>query len=166
MLNSQDLREQFKDVRQRCEFSPIWPLLAFLTLIFAIWLVVQSQAHAGESIKTEDAVHAIIGEAENQGDYGILALGCALYNRGTLVGVYGLHNPRVIGHKYSKRTAHMASMVWTIANNTPEYCEFIHGADTWGTLSDIAKFKHQKWFKNYILVAHIKDHYFYKQKKG
>lgn len=140
---------------------PVWPfaLMFLLACLVAVCTIVKA-----DEIEFSDAVHAIIGEAENQGDQGLLSVACALANRGTLKGVYGLKAYRVIHHKYSKRTEQMASMVWTIATNTPDYCGFLKGADVWGTASDVSKFKQTKWFNNYILVAKIKDHYFFKKK--
>lgn len=145
---------------------PILQNVAFFGLIIGVCLIgscsIPKEVHA--EITTENAIHAIIGEAENQGDQGMLAVACALHNRGTLKGVYGLKSPRVLNHKYSKRTAQMASMVWTIATQTPDYCGFVKGATGWGNTKDGQEFAKAKWWKNCVVVYRHKDHFFYRVK--
>ena len=63
------------------------------TLLAIFGLTFASLAHA--AISTEQAVAAIIGEAGNQSYTTQVAVACAIRNRGTLTGVYGLNNPVV-----------------------------------------------------------------------
>lgn len=62
------------------------------TLFFAFFLAWAgvAQAFVGE-IPEDLAVKALIGEAGGQGKAELYAHACALLNRGTLQGVYGLH---------------------------------------------------------------------------
>lgn len=112
-------------------------------------------------------VLAIIGEAENQGFDGMLAVACTISNRGTLKGVYGLHAPRVLQHKYSNETYAKASTAWDLATESYEsnrdYCGFIKHATGWGNSKDLVQFKKTTWWKNCKIVAVVKDHFFYKE---
>lgn len=77
------------------------PLAAFLNcLAVACTLSVKAAGVPGP-----DAVTAIIGEAGNQSDRAMLAVACALRNRGSLQGVYGVRNPVVkqAGHSLRAR---------------------------------------------------------------
>lgn len=60
----------------------LFTLLATATLIGA--------GEVSAAVSERDAVRAIVGEASNQGERGMLAVACAIRNRGTLQGVLGL----------------------------------------------------------------------------
>ena len=106
----------------------------------------------------EQAVKAIIGEAENQGYEGMLAVAGAIHNRGTLKGVCGLHARRVRLHLYSVKTYNMACMAWKQALNG---VDITNGATGWGNAKDVEIFKHSEWFHFVYFTAHIGEHYFY-----
>jgi len=112
-------------------------------------------AHA--DVPTEKAVLAIIGEAENQGYSGMLAVAEAIRNKGNLRQVFGATSKRVLYRRYSQATYNMALLAWQNSKHT----NTVGKADVWGNKSDIIKFSRQKWFKKYKLVKRIKDHYFY-----
>lgn len=148
-----------------------WLIWAFGVVVVAL-LASCGLAHA-EAIPTERAVKAIIGEAENQGSQGMLAVACGIYNRGTLRGIYGEKAPRVVGKKYSKETYTAAARAWDIASNPQEYmsldeygapitaCEFLGGADHW---ENIKAFGKPAWAKGMIETYRYKDHVFYRAK--
>jgi hypothetical protein len=109
----------------------------------------------------EQSVKAVIGEAENQGQVGMDAVACAISNRGTLSGVYGLHSFRVRKHLYSHSTYNKALKA-VLRAKSPSYCtELIHGATGWGNNKDVESFKHTTWFPSVYFTAHIGDHWFY-----
>ena len=118
-------------------------------------------AFASSAIISEHkAVLAVIGEAEGEGYEGMLAVSCAIRNRGTLKGVYGLHSYRVVHHKYSNMTEATAETAW-YNSRVPEECTFIHGATGWGNAQDVAQFRNSLWFPSVYFTAHIGHHYFY-----
>ena len=128
--------------------------------IFAIWILFSifcTKAHA--DIPKDLAVKAIIGEAENQKYKGMLAIACCLRNRNTLKGVYGLHSPRVIKHKYSNQTLLLANKAW----EESRYLDITNKATGWGNNKDVIEFKRQGWFKNCKVTAIINQHIFYKE---
>lgn len=116
-------------------------------------------AHAAE-IPQEKAVKAIIGEAENQGFQGMLAIAHALRNRGTLRGVYGLNSPRVKHHLYSAKTLAMAQKAW---EQSAFDFDLTHGSTGWGNSKDGQEFAKAKWWNNCVVVFRYKQHFFYKE---
>ena len=79
----------FKIMNRVCRASA-----SILTTLF-IFLACCGCGVSYAEINDQQAVRAIIGEAGNQGERGMLALACALRNRGTLKGVYGLRAKHV-----------------------------------------------------------------------
>lgn len=135
-----------------------WPLMAVGTIILMLlggWLLCGCAMSA--EIPTERAVKAIIGEAENQGYTGMLAVADAIRNRGTLNGVYGWKSYRVVHHKYSIETYNMAVKAWKESARK----DITFGATGWGNDKDVEVFRHSKWFPSVYFTAHIGDHWFY-----
>lgn len=135
-------------------------LIGFALLISTI------PAHA---YTDDQAVKAIIGEAEDQGQRGMLAVACAIRNRGTLKGVFGLHAPRVRRHLYSQRVKDEAVSAWDISgqdgmialNNYEQVnvCGFVRGAKNW---ENTKAFGLPYWAKGMQVVFTYKDHKFFK----
>ena len=114
------------------------------------WLLI-GNAHA---YTQEDAVKAVIGEAEGEGYKGMLAVSGAIRNRGTLQGVYGLHAPRVLKHKYSELTYNTALKAW----NASRHIDISNGAKYWeGT-----RFPIPYWAKNMRVTAIIGNQKFFR----
>lgn len=132
-----------------------WCVLLATLLIFLFLLIPTSKAEAAE-IKKEKAVLAIIGEAENQGYNGMLAVAGALRNRGTLKGVYGLHAPRVKARKYTAATYQLASKAWAESATH----DITHGGTHW---ENVRAFGCPYWVKSCIKVFAYKDHVFYRE---
>lgn len=126
--------------------------------IIFLLLLVPNLAYA-ETIPTERAVKAIIGEAENQGFHGMLAIACSIKNRGNLVGVYGEHASRVKRGLYGHPSANKAHLAWALATNDPHNCNFLGGADHW---ENIKAFGKPKWANSMKETYRYKDHVFYK----
>lgn len=110
-------------------------------------------------VNDDKAVLAIIGEAEDQGYDGMKAVACAIRNRGTLRGVYGLNAPRVKKHLYSQGIEAKAIIAWRNSADTEE-CLFIGGADHW---ENIKAFGKPKWAGKMVETYHYKDHVFYRR---
>lgn len=143
-------------------------------IIWTVMMVLASIASASVVITDEKAISAIIGEAENQGYDGMLAVACAIRNRGTLKGVYGLNAPRVRYKRYTKAIwleaqkaweksedlikwddeLNEKSGVWTHLNYDPT-----HGAQFW---EDTRAFGKPYWADKCKQTVIIKDHVFYK----
>jgi hypothetical protein len=130
-----------------------------IVVILFILLVVNSTAHA---YTHDQMIKAIIGEAEGESQRGKDAVACAIINRGSLKGVYGLHAYRVTHHLYSKKTVRAAELADERAVSDTSYCsDLIGGATGWGSASDVVKFRHEAWFPSVYFTAHIGNHYFY-----
>jgi len=118
-----------------------------ITLLFAATMVT---AHA--EIQDVAAVRAIVGEAANQGRTGMLAIACAIRNRGTLRGVYGLHNPCV--DNQPAWVWQRARLAWVQSQTNDITC----GATAW---ENTRAFGTPWWAKTMRPTARIGDHQFY-----
>lgn len=127
--------------------------LCFLACVVILLINGCRTAHA--EVPETQAVLAIIGEAENQGYEGMLAVACAIRNRGTLKGVYGLKAPRVVQKKYSPKTYAKALTAWRKSVD----CDVTKGADHW---ENVKAFGKPKWAKTMKLTYVCKDHEFYR----
>jgi hypothetical protein len=125
------------------------------TLTLVLFLATPSTVLAAE-VPQALAIRAIVGEAENQGFEGLLAVAEAIRTRGSLKGVYGAK--RDIS-KAPKSVIKEAERAWEVSKDTTT----AKGADVWGTESDVRKFRKTRWFKSYRQVAKINDHFFFKQ---
>lgn len=108
----------------------------------------------------ENCIKACIGEASSQGYLGLLAIACAIRNRGTLKGVYGVNAKHV-----DKEPAY----VWTMARKAwadSAVKDITNGGQFWGSVhcdKDWIKKMEQKGF---VKTFEYKDHKFYKEKRG
>lgn len=100
------------------------------------------------------AIKAIIGEAESEGYQGMLAVACALRNRGTLEGVYGANSKRVREKLYPKYVHEKASKAWAESIKR----DVVNGATHW----ESTDFKRPYWADSMREVARIGKHIFYK----
>lgn len=78
----------------------------------------------------QEEIKAVIGEAEGETLEGKTAIACAIHNRGSLHGVYGLHAPRVIHHKYNHKTYSDAVEAVEMSDDQ-EYCQSLIGNATY-----------------------------------
>lgn len=129
---------------------------ALALLIFA--LLIPSISYAAE-IPQDMAVKAILGEAEDQGFNGMLAIAVGIRNRGTLKGVYGVkakrpNTPGMIPVRYWD----MARRAWAESETNR-----IHEADHW---ENIKAFGKPRWADSMQEVYRVKDHVFYSAKGG
>ena len=153
--HQQDLEESVKAI-----FSAFALTVCIMLAICALIIAWEGQAHA---YTPEQAVLAIIGEAEGEPQQGKEAVACAINNRGTLHGVYGLHAPRVRHHLYSKETRDNAIVAYEIAEDS-EYCDnLIHGAQYWASLTLDQKWIHRMENHHYIPIATIGNTIFFRK---
>ena len=106
-------------------------------------------------IDDSQAVRAMVGEASNQGYEGMLAVACAIRNRGTLDGVYGLH---------AKHVNKEPDWVWSQARRAwkeSKYNDITQGSNYW---ENVKAFGEPKWAKAMVPTVKIKDHQFYRSK--
>lgn len=130
----------------------MWKLVK-VTCMIVVLLGFMGTAHAS-NLPKHRVVDAIIGEAEGEGYQGMLAVACAIRNRGTLKGVYGENAPRVRNHRYSSKTFVLAVKAYEESAKR----DITGGADHWeGT-----KFKTPYWAKGMKVTCVIGNQRFYK----
>lgn len=127
--------------------------VGFATLF--VYFIIVGNVHASE-IRKDRAVYAIIGESENQGYQGMLAVACAIRNRGTLHGVYGENAPRVKKHLYGAKIFVQAVKAWEESSHT----DITNGATHW---ENIKAFGKPSWARKMVGTITVKDHVFYKE---
>lgn len=133
------------------------------TLLIAGCFIGTKHAHAQENIivitkwHDEKVIKAIIGEAENQGFEGMLAVAHAIRNRGTLQGVYGLNAFRVKHHLFSQKIYSLAKQAW---EQSAIDFDITRGADHW---ENIHAFGCPSWVKKCVETFRYKDHVFYRE---
>ena len=151
-------------------------------IVSFIALLVCTIAHA--EVNEEQAIRGVIGESLT--DYNsMLAIACAIRNRGTLDGVYGVnavidHNGQLV-RVIKKKTGtiyepisweiyNMANKAWYVSGDHEElngpYVDVVKGATHW--LSDY-DLKHCRpamtnWRFKYIETAYIGQTHFYKKR--
>jgi hypothetical protein len=108
---------------------------------------------AFSSINDADAVRAIIGESANQGKDGMLAVACAIRNRGNLKGVFGLN---------AKFVDDQPQWVWDQARTAwaeSATHDVTDGATSW---DNIGAFGEPYWAKTMHRTVRIGSHQFFK----
>jgi hypothetical protein len=128
---------------------------AFFLVLFALAC---SLVHA-DVIPEERAVMAIIGEAENQGSEGMLAVACVIrnrYHRYGFKGIYGEKSPRVVKRLYSDKIYAMAKKAWKLSASK----DITGGATNW---ENIKAFGKPCWANRCVEVFRHKDHVFYRE---
>ena len=135
-------------------------LIICTAICVILWFVGLGMLYAApaQSFTDKQAILAIIGESESEGYAGMYAVACAIRNRGTLKGVYGLNSGRVVHQLYSKHTYQLASGAWMASGDG---IDATNGATGWGNAWDVKQFKKTTWFKKCHITANVKDHYFY-----
>jgi hypothetical protein len=101
------------------------------------------------------AIRAIVGEAANQGERGMLTLAGAMRNRGHLRGVYGLKNP--CADKQPAWVWARAERAWAMSATN----DLSHGATHW---ENVKAFGTPYWARTMTITVVEKDHTFFKTK--
>ena len=105
-----------------------------------------------EEVKDNKAIRAIIGEASGEGYTGMVAVACAIRNRGTLKGVYG---------QYAKHVDKEPQWVWGLAKKAwkeSKNADIVNGGDHW----ESTNFPVPSWAKEMTVTKSIGKHIFYK----
>jgi hypothetical protein len=123
-------------------------------LIFVAVLSLQCVSFSAfASINEADAVRAIIGEAANQGKDGMLAVACAIRNRGNLKGVFGL-NAKFVDDQPQWVWDH-ARAAWAESATH----DVTDGATSW---DNINAFGEPYWARTMHRTVRVGDHQFFK----
>ena len=128
---------------------------AYALLVF-FFMITDSFAQLKPAYTDEQVVRAIIGEAGNQGFQGMYAVACAIINRGTLKGVYGLK---------SKQVDKEPAWVWKMARKAfsdAKKAIVAERAKYGNHWENIKAFGNPKWAAKMKEVYRYKDHVFYK----
>ena len=120
----------------------------------AVFLAVFGSSAFADNISKQKAVRAIIGEASNQGYQGMLAVACAIRNRGTLSGVYGVNSKHI--DKEPQWVFKQAEKAW----QESEKKDITNGATNW---ENCKAFGTPYWASSMTKVYQHKDHIFYKK---
>lgn len=127
-------------------------------LIVLILMMVPIQNCLGNPNFTDDqAIRAVVGEAAGEGYPGMYAVACALRNRGTLKGVYGLN---------AKHVKNEPAWVWQQASKALAQSEdgpdVTNGGTHWENIKTFGK---PKWANSMTETARHGRHVFYKEAK-
>lgn len=129
--------------------------VVWLTCAVAVLVLIMALPAKADNIPDSRAINAIIGEAENQGYIGMVAIGCAIRNRGTLKGVYGENASRVVRKKYSANTYELAKKAWAESATH----DITYGANHW---ENTTAFGVPSWSKKMKKTFSHKDHTFWR----
>lgn len=123
-------------------------------IIIIFLLLCWSTTTNAEEIPDKLAIRAIIGEASNQGYYGMLVLAVGIRNRGYLNGVYGLK---------AKHIDTEPEWVWKLARKAWKESKDnrIHSGTHW---ENIKEFGEPSWVDSMKMIYEYKDHVFYKKR--
>jgi len=150
-----DFEQEFLEEFLCSVFSRLIALILFVIAVLAWIIVLDRPAHSGQ-ISEPQAVRAIVGEASNQGFDGMLAVACAIRNRGTLDGVYGVKSDRI--YKESKEIVRLARLAW----QQSESVDVTDKATHW---ENVNAFGVPWWSKSMVVTKVVKDHTFYRVKR-
>ena len=131
-------------------------ILSCLWFLLCIFITLKC-AHAGD----HELVACVVGEASNQGSFGMYALASGLLNRIDLMGydkalkgVYGCH---------ARHVKDEPAWVWEEARLALANAKVkrLHSGSYW---ENIKAFGRPGWVKDMRLVYQYRDHWFYKNK--
>ena len=136
-----------------------WTPWISIFILLLVLVVMCLMAGCAQAYTVKDEIKAVIGESEGEPFQGKVAVACAIHFRGTLHGVYGLHAPRVVHHKYSQKTYKDAVKAVEMSQDQ-DYCQgLISGAQYWeGT-----KFPLPYWAKSMTVTAVIGNQKFFRE---
>jgi len=161
--------EEWQELELSRDRLSIWYYIFGVLVVSAFLLLIpscQKESYAGimeprtvNGIKPYEAVRAIIGEASDQGPDGMILIACAIRNRGTLKGVYGLHANHV-----DTEPDWIWEQAWEAWDKSENYrnCACLKGADHWESI----KFIKPSWANRMEVTYVYKDHIFYRKRGG
>ena len=137
-------------------FPELYYFIAIVTavIVFSLITLVAVNCGADEVLNAEDCIRAIIGEASNQGEIGMLALAVGIRNRGSLRGVYGFNSTHIDNEP---------AWVWDMARKAWKESKEnrIHNGYMW---ENILAFGEPSWYNDVVEVYRHKDHVFFVEK--
>jgi hypothetical protein len=123
-------------------------------LIVLVSLNLQSNCYAKTpKFNDKNCIKAAMGEARGEGYKGLLAICCAIRNRGSLKGVYG-----------TKAKFKEPKWVWKLAKKAwkESKAKRIHSGDHWGSIHCDKAWLKQMRAKGFTRVYSYRGHIFYK----
>lgn len=129
----------------------IQKIIMFCILIAIFILIGCSLAH---SYTDQEAIRAIVGEAANQGEDGMTAVGEVIRKRGSLKGIYGFKS--TMPDREPPCVWNVAKKAWYASKNT----NLTKGATHF---ENVKAFGMPSWAKNYKVTAVIGDHTFFRK---
>ena len=124
-----------------------------LLILLSLSLGSIAWAEPREPISDKNAIRAILGEARGEGYAGMYAVACAIRNRGSLKGVYGL---KASMPDLTPKVAQEAKKAWFNSLSGPDVTL---GASFWeGT-----RFKKPYWAKKMVETVTIGHQRFYRE---
>lgn len=157
IVSSEQFRKALNHVKARWQRKSgrLAHVLPSMTVIIAMFHLCGCAPAISGEIRAGDAIRAIIGEASGEGSTGMLAVACAIRNRGTLKGVYGL-TARRVGRQpeYVRRAARTA---WTTSAGR----DITRGATHW---ENTAAFGVPAWSRTMMVTTNIGKHTFYTER--
>jgi len=151
------ISKKYQDVYyyQVSDRSVLTIILGCLFLAF-FGLMSPSEAKAGQptSIPYSVAYECLCGEACNQGQIGMTAVGEVLRRRGSIKGVYGCR-----GNMYRKSPEYVKEQVRK-AWKESEHSDLTGGATHW---ENVQMFGQPRWADAMVVTTKIKDHTFMKE---
>jgi hypothetical protein len=127
-------------------------LILFATLAQASTLI----SSIPPNLREHPAIRSIVGEASGEGYEGMLAVACAIRNRGTLKGVKGINGAQV--DSQPQWVWHDAQLAW----EESKLIDVVEGATHWES-TDFAK---PWWAPRMQEVKKVGKHIFYIKKEG
>lgn len=163
MINHHELRQRSKKQNESGLILGVCLILAVILLLIKGCSTPAMAASVRGEIPTEKAILAVIGEAEDQGYGGMLAVSGALRNRARIMknplkGVYGLQSKRVREKLYSQKIYDLACRAWFASY----YQDITNGATHW---ENVLAYGKPVWVDGMVLTVIIGDHSFYKEEK-
>lgn len=156
------------ELKNACNGASLLLRLTAVAVALTIWTPTSTaSASTGSSpaLNTQNAVNAIIGEAEAEPMAGKIAVAEVIRRRGSLRGIYGIHSPRV--RMASPAVRKDCELAWAKKGTN-----LTRGATVWGSASDVAKWKARAkkyprhWFNRMEQTAQIAGHFFFAERKS
>jgi len=149
-----------------CNWShPVSGAGPFLIIFLLLASTASASTGSSPALNTQNAVNAIIGEAEAEPMAGKIAIAEVIRRRGSLRGIYGINSPRV---RLASRTVRKdCELAWAKKGTN-----LTRGATVWGNADDVRKWKTRAkkyprhWFNRMHQTAQIGRHFFFAERKS
>ncbi len=156
------------ELKNACNGASLLLRLTAVAVALTTWTPTSTaSASIGSSpaLNTQNAINAIIGEAEAEPMEGKIAIAEVIRNKGNLRGVYGINSPRV--RLASRAVRKDSELAWAKKGTN-----LTRGATVWGNADDVRKWKARAkkyprhWFNRMYQTAQIGRHFFFAERKS